>query len=70
MSNATIRLASHYYSSERQKLKVQPNKINMQNRKQMGSEHTCIYHAFKTVGTYQSIQSSKQSFRIEGPYSI
>ena len=67
MSNATIRLASHYHSSERQILKVQPNKINMQNRKQMGSEHTCIYHAFKKVGTYQSIQSSKQSFRIEGP---
>ena len=30
----------------------------------MGSEHRCIYHAFKNVGTYQSIQSSKQSFRI------
>ena len=52
-------------SSERQKLKVQPNKINMQNRKQMGSEHTCIYHACKNVGTYQSSsESSKQSFRI------
>ena len=30
----------------------------------MGLEHICIYHAFKNVGTYQSIQSSKQRFRI------
>ena len=33
ISSATIRLASHYYSSQGQKLKVQPNKINMQKRK-------------------------------------
>ena len=36
MNSILIKKSLYYYSSQRHKLKVQPKKINMQIRKQMG----------------------------------
>ena len=65
---------SHYYSSQGQKLKVQPNKVNMQKRKlKWGWNIDASTMLLKTsvhIKAFSRPSRVLESFlKIEGPYS-